>query len=230
MNKLHKALLGLALVVGAVALVAGVLLPEAKLVKGEPGNPGSPGKDGKTPTVAELRSLILPLIPKPIPGLKGEPGESLGAISSPDLGPWLRVGGNLVRGNSNSFVQATSTICGYVGPAATSTLLSATAQMTVATDTDLFVEVFKLAKNGYATSSQAITSATTSGEQIGTTLVWKANADGDRGLTLVASTSQDVVFAPYEQLVVKVSAKNNNDANASKMSLTGACKPLWKEL
>lgn len=57
--------------------------------KGSPGKdgvgkPGKPGKDAKPPTKTELRSLIRPLIPDPIPGEDGEDGTLITPIEVRD--------------------------------------------------------------------------------------------------------------------------------------------------
>ncbi len=63
-------------------------------------------------------NVLKPLLPKS------------GAVASPELGPWFSVGGIVHDGlSSTSFVTATSTVCAFQSPAATSTLVSATLQI-----------------------------------------------------------------------------------------------------
>lgn len=231
MNKIQKVLLGLVLVIGIVAIAVSISLLNSKGLQGIQGEKGDKGEQGIAGKQGSAGAQGL----RGLQGIQGPKGNSqLGAIASPALGPWFSVGNVVQRGNTQSFRQATSTICASVAPAATSTLLL-TAQMTVATGTDVFVDVFKLAKNGYALSTGATDSATTSGTQIGTTIVWKANDDGDQGTLLVASSSSssdiNAIFAPFEQALVKVAMKTNDaSAGGDSMNLTGSCGLIWREL
>lgn len=57
------------------ATIAEVQTTIRSLPQPEKGEKGDAGVDGHTPTPDELRALITPLIPAPVPGARGERGE-----------------------------------------------------------------------------------------------------------------------------------------------------------
>jgi hypothetical protein len=124
---------------------------------------------------------------------------------------------------STSFTTSTDTPCIIISPSATSTLISAVAQFTSATGTDLFVQWGKAASGD--SESHATSTALTSEFVID-------NTGDDIPPILIASSSPltgyGYIFAPSTNLVLKVAAKNVEPSGSKvTMSLTGTCKTKW---
>src|SRR3990167_6580256 len=68
--------------------------------------------------------------------------DFLGAVSSPDLGSYYVVGGNVFRGfRDDSLTTATTTFCAIQAPVASSTLVSAEIYFDVGSTTEMIVEI-----------------------------------------------------------------------------------------
>lgn len=154
MNNTLKTLVGLALV--AVVLVVGVSFPTTEVVKGPQGEQGVKGPKGdKGDAGAPGKN-----------GLNGKDGKdalSLGAVTGPDFFyPYFGLNKVELFAESKEFSQGTSTICSFLSPNATSTLLFATIQLRTATTTDLQIGFGRGAnKNDFSTTTFFDKSATT---------------------------------------------------------------------
>lgn len=131
-----------------------------------------------------------------------------GAVSSPDLGSYAVIGGNVLRGGSTkSLTQATTTVCAIQSPSATSTLVTGSIKLAVSSTTAATVTIAKSA-NPYATTTSlgAVTIA--------------ANAQGQA----VASTTGSHIFSPNTYLVVGMAG------GIGTFSPTGECRALFMEI
>jgi hypothetical protein len=83
----------------------------------------------QTLTVSGLVSLVvaslLVWVIAPENGKPGKDGVTVGALSTPSLGPWFDVGGVRHWGTSMELRQGNKTVCSVQGPAATSSLIHA---------------------------------------------------------------------------------------------------------
>ena len=147
--------------------------------------------------------------------------ERLGQALANQLNvPFLSVNGVAGFFGSQGF-SASSTLCAIASPAATSTLIFASAQITSATSVDSFIDIAK--------SSTAFATTTL----LGTTFEWDANAKSDLGGTIVASTSPTgnaIIFPPRNWLVIKGMAKNlqaDDGTGVPALGVNGTCKAVW---
>jgi hypothetical protein len=137
-----------------------------------------------------------------------QPRSPVGAVSSPDImSPYFSVGGTRFwSASTNSMTQATTTVCALQSPAATSTLVSGSAQFDVSSTTASLI-----------TFARSVGSATTT--SLGTFNL-SANAKGYG----VASSTSNSTFAPNTYFVVGM------QGNSGTFSPTGSCRALWMEL
>ena len=149
-------------------------------------------------------------------GPQGPKGDSVvGAVSSPDImAPYFSYGGVRHWGYSMPFTDATSTICRFQSPAATSSLEFVSIDITTATSTASFIEVGQSAnQNATTTRIQAISVPTT------------------ELLDYVGTTTDKVVgtwiFGPNRYLNVKV---GGFIIHAGDGLLEGTCKATFVSL
>lgn len=198
--------------IAVVALVVGVLGfsktqnvvvgPEgAQGVQGVKGDKGDKGVQGE-------RGLQGP---KGESGAIGMPGK-FGAVSGPDINsPYLNVNGVTEWYYSSSPKTASSSICAFKTPAATSTLQFASLKVTGGLTGALYFEIGK----------STVMDATT------TSLGTYAAGSGTK-FTMVASTTavdnvdENWMFAPSNWLVFKTSS-------TSPAQITGSCKAVFLE-
>lgn len=141
-------------------------------------------------------------------------GEKIGAVVSPYSPiPELNLGGIRLVGLRKSLATGTSTVCAIQSPAATSTLVSAGVDFTLASTSAVVVD-FSKSTTQYATSTRIGAAG------YGITASAKA--------TIVASSTGSVagdatIFAPSTWFVAKYSDNNNGVGDAS----TGSCHALW---
>ena len=219
-----------------VAVVVGVSFPTVK--------------DVKVPTTDEVVSKVLPLIPKAKDGkdgaqgprgLKGEPGEAtLGAVVGPDqfLPYWNYNGLHLTR-EEVRWNEASTTICSFLSPAATSTLVRATIQMTEATSTDVQISWGRgTGSEDFATTTLFAKAATTTPQ-----IEFANNATGidDFQHSVVATSTElakitgaDValpldrtVFSPKDRFNVAIALETLDDSN---FGISGTCTAIFQEL
>lgn len=238
MNKTLALVLGL---VVAAGLVAGFVLPVAPdVAKGPQGPQGQQGERGPTGPQGP-RGLQGPQ------GPKGDPG--LGSVIGPDQYlPYWNFNGLTRTFVNQKWNQGTSTVCSFQSPNATSTLVSATIQMTGATSTDIFVGWGRgVGSKDYATTTLFDRSATTVPAVVFSTN--SAGADDDFVHSVVATTTQlikqagvdgpwlsmdRVVFLPNDRFNVVVNAKNLDTAaagttGADNFNLTGTCGAIFQQ-
>ena len=234
-------LVGVAL---AVVLALGVSYPTAntgpqgdKGAQGDRGAQGVAGRDGKDGARGPQ-------------GAPGKNGDNLGALVGPDLFvPYLNVNGINRTFTRLSFTQGTSTVCSILSPAATSTLVSAKVQMTVATDTDLFFGWGRgTGSRDFATTTLYDRSATTS---VGVSFANNATGADDFLHSVYATTGVDSIdtankfdpqnrsvrtnpiFSPNDRFNVRVAAKNvdiiSPETDAITFNLTGSCEAIFEQ-
>ena len=134
------------------------------------------------------------------------PGK-LGAVSGPDIfSPYLSVNGVETYSYSSLFNKASSTICAFRTPAATTTLMAGSVKVSSGLNSALFFEIGK---------STVMDATTTS---LGTYA-----AGSETKFTMIASTTavdnvDDArIFAPSNYIVFKTSS-------TTPAQLTGSCK------
>lgn len=138
--------------------------------------------------------------------------NNVGAVSTFNATPEINLGGLRLVGLKKSLATATSTVCAIQSPSATSTLISAGVEFTLASSSAVVFE-FSKSTTQYATSTR-----------IGSLYGIAASARA----TVVASSTGSVagdgtIFAPSNWLVGKYYDVNNGTGNAS----TGQCYAVW---
>jgi len=139
-------------------------------------------------------------------------GTTVGAVSPYSPTPELNLGGLRLVGLKKSLATGTSTVCAIQSPTATSTLISAGVNFTLASTSATLVDLAK-GTTQYATTTR-----------IGTAYGIVASAQA----TIVASTTGSAageagIFAPNTWFIVKYSDNNSGVGNAS----TGSCWATW---
>ena len=141
----------------SVILVAGVLLPNVDVLQGPGGLQGPQGERGAVGPQGPQgpRGLSGAQGDRGYQGSKGEPGETkLGAVSGPELySPFWSVNGVRTWFYSAKFNTASTTLCSFRLPSATTTLVRAMAQITTATGTAIQVEFGKAVQYDATTTS-----------------------------------------------------------------------------
>lgn len=139
---------------------------------------------------------------------------TFGAATSPDISsPYISFGNHPLWANHvTSLIQASSTVCSLQSPAATSTLISAGIQFTLASSSAVIVDLAKSASPAATTT------------KIGTTYTVGASNQA----TIVASSTGSVagdatIFAPNTYFVVKMDGGVGSANNAP----IGSCYALW---
>lgn len=146
--------------------------------------------------------------------------DTLGSRSGPDIySPYISVNGVETWSESKGFNNASTTVCSFKSPAATSTLAYASITINTSTTTALFIDMARSTVN-YATTTQ-----------IGNSYRLTAGAK----VTLVASTTPSepagtTVFPPSNYFNIKYAETGNNaDTSASVRNLlVGFCKAEFK--
>ena len=148
-------------------------------------------------------------------GPQGPSGQTVGALSSPDIAsPYFSFGGVRSWGYSMPFQDATSTICTFQSPAATSSLEFASIEITTATSTASFFEIAQSRDRAATTTSiQKISVPTTE------LLDWVSTSTGG----VVGTT----IFGPNRFLNVKV---GGFIIHAGDGLLEGQCKAVFVTL
>lgn len=166
----------------------------------------------------------------------------LGAVSSPDLGEYYVVGGNVFRGaRTDSLTSASTTFAAFESPAATSTLVSVGLQLDVASDTAIIVEFSKSPaqpSNLFGGSSGNPNASTT---KIGDSVRVNANEGGYVYWDVASSSAQFVFDAAFsgvstttaddlnDWLLIRAYAINANQIGEGNISPSGHAKALWQE-
>lgn len=149
-------------------------------------------------------------------GPKGESGaigmpQKLGALASPDIPyNWFSFGDVRRFAYTQTLNQASTTVCSFLSPASTSTLISASLQITTGTTTQLLWDIAK------STVPDATTTA------IGTSFTVASNKQA----TIVASTTptaEATTIEPSRYLNFKYGG-----ANGSLNVLVGTCKATFE--
>lgn len=153
-------------------------------------------------------------------GPAGKPGD-LGALSSPDIpSPYLIVGG--VRhwyGRVNSMAQATTTVCSFLSPAATSSLVHLSGKFTIASSSATIVTLAK------STSNAATT--TVLGNR--TFLAASAQLTQIASSTTANAVAADMVFAPLTYANIGVQGMDSAGSMTA-VAPVGSCSVEWIEL
>lgn len=141
----------------------------------------------------------------------GKPVE-LGGFSPYIPVPEVNLGGLRLVGKKISLQTGSSTVCAIQSPSATSTLITAGVDFTLASTSAVLVDIAK-GTNQYATTTKI-------------NLAYSVAASAQA--TIVASTTgsaaaEAAIFAPSTWFVVKYSDSNNGTGNAS----TGSCWATW---
>ncbi len=138
-----------------------------------------------------------------------------GAISGPDINsPYLNVNGVTTFYNRAAMKKATTTICAFKSPPATSTLTSFSAKFTVATDTASIVTM--------AQAASAFATTTLLGVQVG--IASNAQISIVGSTTAVQNSSLANVFAPNQYFVVGM------QGGVGTFSPTGFCQADFRQL
>ncbi len=141
----------------------------------------------------------------------------VGALSSPDISsPYLSFGGVRQWAATESFVQATTSLCAIQAPAATTTLEAATARIDFSTTSVAVIEIGN-ATNAFAT----------------TTLLARFNMGASAtNLNLVATTTAtalvDRIVPPNSWINVKMGTTNLGGAAGN--IPTGRCNVVFREI
>lgn len=169
----------------------------------------------KNALIGVVAALILGIVwfERPAAPVAPAPAPALGSVSSPDIQTnWLRVGGVMHEYRSRALATATTTPCAIISPAATSTLLAATLQVTTASSTAT-TWTFATSTTAYATTSLYNTFSLASGA-LGSMVATTTNITG-------VVTNDRTVFPPNTFLVWGV-AGVSNPSDTSK--LNGSCQ------
>jgi len=141
------------------------------------------------------------------------PVEKMGAVASPDIPfNWLSVGGVREWAYSMTPNTATTTICAFASPAATSTLDFASVALTTSSSTASIITVAKAA-TAYATTTV-----------ISSPITISANAQAEIVASSTYSNQAAWVFGPSQYLVVGM------QGGVGTMSPAGTCKVRWIQL
>ena len=146
----------------------------------------------------------------------GQPVETnrFGALSGPDIiSQYLSVGGVRREYRQTSMVAATTTLCAMQAPAATSTLVSTSFQITTGTSTAATIDV------GTSTTAFATTTNLVTAKSIG------SGAQGYAYWTSVGGAVNDNIMAPSEYVVVKTAG-----AGLSGYTYGGRCQATFEVL
>ena len=249
--KILQKVLSLVLVVGLAVLVSSLLAKSGQQgPKGEQGLQGLVGPAGSRGPVGP-QGLVGPR------GPQGPAGNSLGALTGPDLATsWLSLGGGAVmEGNWAPLAQATTSLFAAnpasTGVYATSTLVDAACRFPATTTEGAIVTFSKVTSHygyGIATSSTSV-------ELASTTIDLKASAaSGKAGITFISLSSattsilgdvdgsnfdyekQEAFVNKWEpktdHLLVTMDAKNVDkaEAAATTLNLTGSCGGFWRTI
>src|SRR3990167_5361697 len=179
---------------------------------------------------------------KPEPVAEDEDEASFGAISSPDLGEYYVVGGNVFRGaRDDSLTLSSTTLAAFESPVATSTLVSVGLQLDVASDTAIIVEFSKSKaqpSNLFGGSSGNPNASTT---KIGDSVRINANEGGYVYWDVASSSAQFVFDAAFsglstttaddlnDWLLIRAYAINASQIGEGNISPSGSAKVLWQE-
>lgn len=239
-NKLYYIFGGL-LVIGVVVAL-GISYPLAS--DSSDGLAGPQGEQGEIGSKGSTGSRG----PRGFQGTQGDQGsQGLGALSNPELFlPFLSVNGVNRFYHDNRFAQGTTTVCSFLSPPATSTLVVAKMQATEATSTDLYFNVGRGAdgqSSDFATTTLYDTSATTT-----PTVVWSVTSDDtssdDFNPSIVASTSVDfakvgssqetpndlnLIFLPNTRLNFAIEAATLDASLDKGLNLDGTCSAVFEQ-
>lgn len=155
------------------------------------------------------KEVSAPVAPVPV---VQEEKESTGALSGPDISsPSLNINGVKFEYRSQAFAKATTTVCSFKTPAATSTLVSG--YVSYATSTDTILTVAK------ATSRQATTTLIRSETVTADGIV----AFPTSSTTVSAVVDQNRTFAPNTFLNVGIAGLSN----VASSTLSGYCQAAF---
>lgn len=139
---------------------------------------------------------------------------SLGAVSSPDIqSSWIRVGGVTRYYSRQNMIAATTTPCAILSPISTSTLLSATWQITVGTSTAATLDI------GTSTTAFSTTTNLVAAKSVA------ANAQGYATWKPVGGSVDDSIMSPSRYVVVKTAG-----AGLGGYTYTGTCQAVFEVL
>lgn len=160
-------------------------------------------------------------------GVDGKGGESYGISAGPDrTNPTESI--NEVRRHyySTSLNQASTTICSFKTPAATTTLEIGTLQIRTGTTTTISLEIGKSVSQAATTTRLAYVSSLASAAQITLDGAFTASTTGAYGAKGVARSADenDKIFSPSTYLNVKYGG-----AAGSLNVLAGSCKATFLE-
>lgn len=156
--------------------------------------------------------------------------EKMGSVVGPTLlSPFWTVNNVETRYFSSGLSQASTTVCMFKTPTATSTLVKSSVKIVGATSTVLSVEIGKSANQSATTTRLAYVSTLAASSQLtlntfvaSTTAAFDANADGYTSAQYTANP-RDIVFAPNTWWVAKIGG-----GNGSLNVLTGSCKAEFR--
>ncbi len=146
----------------------------------------------------------------------------MGAISGPDItSPYLSVNGVQFWPYSSSLNTASSTLCDFVTPAATSTLISGSLQITTGTTTAVQYEIGKGSLPTATTTSLGTFKQSTSAIKF-TMMASTTPAELSGG-----NIDPATVFGPSQHLVFKYGPAHSLTTNTTKNVFVGSCKALF---
>lgn len=153
------------------------------------------------------------LVPQAEKAQPSQPGQQLGSLTGPDIpSPYLQWGGVTSYQTGTTFSQASTTVCSMQAPAATSTLVYASAAITTATTTATIWEFGKSNQFDATTTLVSQVASVASG----------ALATINASTTATATLAQNIVFGPGQYLNVKFGG-----TQGITNSLVGTCKARW---
>lgn len=142
------------------------------------------------------------------------PGVKVGALSSPDIqSPYLSFGGVRRWAGAMDMRAATTTVCAIQSPAATSTLIAATWQITLGTSTAATIDM------GTSTTAFATTTNLVAAKSIG------SNAQGYATWSSAGANADDAMMAPNTWVVVKTAGAGLNG-----YTYTGRCQAQFEQI
>lgn len=140
--------------------------------------------------------------------------EKAGALSSPDIqSPYLSFGGVRRWAGWANFSAATTTPCSIQSPAATSTLVTASWQITTGTSTAATIDL------GTSTTRYSTTTNLVAAKSVG------SGARGDANWTSAGGGVNDNVMSPSTWVVVKTAG-----AGLGGYTYSGRCAAVFQEL
>ena len=221
--------LTLGLLALALATGLGVSLPrqDASLrgpagPQGEKGEQGASGPQGPAGASANLNGLSGTL--SALQGLLANLEEQkLSAVTGPDLNsPWMKLGGTTLWARNTSFASATTTVCSITSPAATSTLLMATAQIKTATTSALVLEIGRSLAPDATTTRLSLLNVAANKHATLTAGTVATSTQAGPSEQIHTTDSQALVFPPSSRLNVKIGG-----LNGATHGVVGSCNGVW---